>query len=107
MLLILSQTFQHSTLQPDGCPSFTCHTTVQEQGVVELTRRRGRANGAMQGLQEVACQVMSTHHSLLEACFLCQLQSLLHIRTCVGTNPSLQIGTRTGALGCTGQQMAS
>jgi len=103
MLLLLSLS-QHSTLQPDCFPSLTCHSIVQEQGVVELTRGRGCADGAMQGLQEVACQVMSTHHSLLEACFLGQLQSLVHIRTCVGTQPNLpserqEFDIRTGAFG--------
>jgi len=53
----------------------------------------------VQGLQEVASQVMCAHHSLLEACFLSQVQSLIHIKTCVGTEPNLQIDIRTGARG--------
>ena len=92
------------TLQSDCCLSLSCYTRTQEQVVVELTRGGGRADGAVQGLQEVASQVVCAHHSLLEACLLSQLQSLVHIRTCVGTQPNLpserqEFDIRTGAFG--------
>lgn len=38
--------------------------------------------GAVQGLQEIASQVVSTGDSLLEASPLCQLHSLLHVPAC-------------------------
>lgn len=38
--------------------------------------------GAMQGLEEVAGEVVGTGHSLLEACSLGHLQSLLHVTAC-------------------------
>ena len=38
--------------------------------------------GAVQGLEEVAGKVVGTSHSLLEACSLGYLQSLLHVTAC-------------------------
>ena len=42
----------------------------------------GSMDGTVQGLQQVAAQVVGSGHSLLEACALCYLQSRLHVTAC-------------------------